>query len=36
MHPLPVVGHPAIRAAAHHSVCHAALSQPADGQKEKT
>lgn len=35
MHPLPVVGRPAIRAAAHHSVCHAALSQPAGGQKER-
>lgn len=32
--PLPVVGHPAIRAAAHHRVRHAALSQSAGGQRE--
>lgn len=31
--PLPVVGHPATRAAAHHRVCHAALLQPAGRQR---
>lgn len=33
--PLPVVGHPAIRAAAHHRVRHAALLQSAGGQEER-